>query len=42
MADATPRWVKVFGVIAVVVFVLFVALHLFGGGPALHMQHGRL
>lgn len=39
-ADAgapTPRWVKVFGVIAIVVLVAFVILHLAGGGPGRHM-----
>lgn len=29
---STPRWVKVFGVIAAVLVVLFVILHLAGGG----------
>jgi hypothetical protein len=33
----TPLWVKVFGIIAVVVVVLFVILHLGGGGPGRHM-----
>jgi hypothetical protein len=33
---STPRWVKVFGIIAIVVVVLFVILHLAGGGPGLH------
>jgi hypothetical protein len=28
----TPRWVKVFGIVAVVLVLLFVALHLAGGG----------
>jgi hypothetical protein len=31
----TPRWVKVFGIIALVVFVLFVVVVLVGGG-----EHG--
>ena len=35
--DATPRWVKVFGIIAVVVLVLFVILHVAGGGPGRHI-----
>lgn len=30
--DATPRWVAAFGVVAVVLVVLFVVLHLAGGG----------
>lgn len=29
---STPRWVKVFGIIAVIVILLFVGLMLFGGG----------
>jgi hypothetical protein len=33
----TPTWVKVFGVIAVIVLVAFVVLHLVGGGPGRHM-----
>jgi hypothetical protein len=34
----TPRWVKVFGVVAIVVLVLFVVLLVFGGdhGPSRH------
>lgn len=39
----TPRWVKVFGVIALVVVLLFVALMLFGGGrhgPRRHLPSG--
>ena len=32
----TPRWVKVFGVIAITVVVVFVILHLAGGGPRSH------
>jgi hypothetical protein len=34
--NATPRWVKVFGVIALIVLVAFVMLHLAGGGPRGH------
>ena len=33
----TPRWVKVFGIIAIVVFVAFVILHVAGGGPGRHV-----
>jgi len=33
----TPRWVKVFGIIAIMVLVAFVILHLAGGGPGRHM-----
>lgn len=29
---STPRWVKVFGIIAIVLVLLFVILHLAGGG----------
>ena len=36
MAEPTPRWVKVFAAITILVFVAFVALHLGGGGPRLH------
>jgi len=39
MAEPTPRWVKVFGTLAIVVFVLFIALHLIGGGPGMHLRH---
>ena len=28
----TPRWVKVFGIIFIVLILLFVIMHLFGGG----------
>ena len=35
-ADPTPRWVKVFGVIALVVVVLFIVLMLTGRGG----EHG--
>jgi hypothetical protein len=33
----TPRWVKVFGIIAVVLLLLFVILHLTGGGLGGHL-----
>ncbi len=32
MTPSTPRWVKVFGIIAIVVILLFVMLMLAGGG----------
>ncbi|MBI4591459.1 MAG: hypothetical protein HY725_21745 [Candidatus Rokubacteria bacterium] len=32
----TPRWVKVFGIIGIVVVLLVVAVLLFGGGPGGH------
>jgi hypothetical protein len=38
LSPPTPRWVKVFGGIAVVVLVVFVILHLVGGGPGRHMS----
>lgn len=31
-----PRWVKVFGIVAIIVVVAFVILHLAGGGPGRH------
>jgi hypothetical protein len=36
---STPRWVYVFGIIALVVIVLFVILHLTGGGFRGHGGH---
>jgi hypothetical protein len=39
----TPRWVKVFGIITLVVVLLFVILKLAGGGghgPSRHMPRG--
>ena len=33
----TPRWVKVFGIVALVLVLLFVILHLAGGGLGRHM-----
>jgi hypothetical protein len=36
----TPRWVKVFGVIAVLVVLLIAVMLLTGHGPGRHMQHG--
>ena len=37
----TPLWVKVFGIVAAVVFILFVITLLTGGkhGPWRHMRH---
>lgn len=32
----TPRWVKVFGILAIVAVLLFVALHLTGHAPMGH------
>ena len=39
VAPSTPRWVYVFGIIAFVVIVLFVILHLTGGGFRGHGGH---
>jgi hypothetical protein len=40
-AAGTPRWVKIFGVIALVLVVLFVVLLLTGGhGPSRHSFGG--
>ncbi len=36
---ATPRWVKAFGAIALALVLLFVILHLTGGGFRSHMGH---
>lgn len=38
----TPRWVKVFGIIGLVVVLLFVVLFIVGGhhGPGRHMPGG--
>ena len=38
MAAPTPRWVKMFAAIAVLVLVAFVVLHLLGGGPGRHVS----
>jgi hypothetical protein len=35
-AAHTPRWVKVFGMITLVLVVMFVVLHLTVGGPGSH------
>ena len=38
----TPRWVKAFGVVALLILVAFVALHLAGGGFGHHIaEHVR-
>ncbi len=39
MNAGTPRWVKVFGIVALALFVLFLILHLAGLSPMSHM-HG--
>jgi hypothetical protein len=33
---STPRWVKVFGIIVIILILLFVILHLTGGGLGGH------
>jgi len=35
--EGTPRWVKLFGLIVILLLVLFVAQHLLGGGFGRHM-----
>lgn len=37
----TPRWVKVFGIVALVLVLLFALLHLLGGGFRGHGPAGR-
>lgn len=39
MPHATPRWVKVFGIIFVVLVLLFIILHLTGNGLGGHSMH---
>ncbi len=34
--DRAPRWVKIFGIIAIVLVLLFVILHLTGHSPGGH------
>jgi hypothetical protein len=36
---STPRWVKVFGIAAIVIVLLLVILHLAGDGLGGHMLH---
>jgi len=38
---STPLWVKVFGIIALALVLLFVVLHLTGRGLGGHMPHMR-
>lgn len=46
-SPATPRWVKILGIVLLVLVLLFVAMHLTGnsiGGPGSHMpmmQHSE-
>lgn len=39
---ATPRWVRVFGVIGIMLLVAFVILHITGHGFGGHHEFGRL
>ena len=42
-SPGTPRWVKVFGIITLIVLILFAILTVAGGsrhGPSRHMRHG--
>lgn len=34
---ATPRWVKIFALVALALLVLFVVVHLAGGGMGSHL-----
>jgi hypothetical protein len=34
----TPRWVKVFGIIAIILALVFVIVHLAGGGLGGHLR----
>jgi hypothetical protein len=38
----TPRWVKVFGIIAIVLVLLLVIIHLTGHSPSGHTSHPSL
>jgi len=40
-ADAMPRWVKIFGVVAFIVIAIIAGLHLAGGGMG-HQAHGDM
>lgn len=44
LSTGAPRWVKVFGIIAIILVLLFVVLHLsghgFGSHGMNHMEHG--
>lgn len=39
-APGTPRWVIVFGAVALAIVVLVVVVHLAGGGMGAMMNHG--
>jgi hypothetical protein len=38
----TPRWVKVFGIVALIVVVLFVIVHVIGGGMGGHAHSSNV
>jgi hypothetical protein len=40
MAARAPRWVNAFGIVAGVLFLLFIILHLTGVGPGDHTHLG--
>jgi len=40
-ADAMPRWVKIFGAVALIVIAMIAGLHLAGGGMG-HLAHGDM
>ena len=40
LSTGVPRWVKVFGIIAIVLVLAFVILHLTGHGFGGHGMHG--
>lgn len=37
--QGTPRWVKLCGLAALLVFIAFAAIHIAGGGFRNHMSH---
>lgn len=39
VAPSTPRWVYLFGIVALILVLLFVILHLTGGGMRMHGGH---
>jgi hypothetical protein len=38
LTDGTPRWVKVFAIVASILALAFVVLHITGHSPANHMS----
>ncbi len=41
-SNGTPRWVKVFGIIGLILVVLFVILHLTGNSLGGHTSHSNI